>query len=68
MLRNTAHWETKGSDSWEWLVDPWGGQSPAHMANHHRLEPELWLPPPTPGLSPLCHQAQPAAKAEELHP
>ena len=29
MLRNTAHWETKGSDSWEWLVDPWGGQSPA---------------------------------------
>ena len=29
MLSNSAHWETKGSDSWEWLVDPWGGQSPA---------------------------------------
>ena len=28
-LRNTAHWETKGSDSWDWPVDLWGGQSPA---------------------------------------
>lgn len=29
MLRNTAHWETKGSDSWEWLVDPWGSPEPS---------------------------------------